>query len=86
MAKLKDVDVESHGTGVALVVFSGAHNVATSARIWDLFEGLIQENELVVADFCSARFIDLSMLRVAFAAEKRASELGKDFRVQLPTQ
>jgi len=50
MVKLKDVDVESHGTGVALVVFSGAHDVATSARIWDLFEGLIQENELVVAD------------------------------------
>ena len=85
MAKLKNVDVESEETGVALVVFSGVHDVATSTLIWDLFEGLIQENELVVADFCSARFIDLSMLRVAFAAEKRANELGKKFRVELPT-
>ena len=82
---LKNVDVEFPRAGVAVVTFAGAHDVGTSAVISELLEDLIQANELVVADFSSARFIDSSMLKVLFAAEKRASELDKILSIRLGT-
>lgn len=84
-ATLENVDVEFPRAGVAVVTFAGAHDVATSAVISELLEGLIQANELVVADFSSAKFIDSSMLKVLFAAERRATDLDKTLSIRLGT-
>ena len=84
MEVLKDVSVQSPTAGVALIFVSGAHTYATTTRVVDLLNGLIRENDLVVADFCSARFIDLTMLRALFAGKQTAHKLGKEFRIQMP--
>jgi anti-anti-sigma regulatory factor len=82
-ADLDDVYVECPRPGVAVVIFAGKHDVATSPAISYLLEGLTRANASLVADFTSATFVDTSVLRVLFAAEERASELGKEFRIQL---
>jgi hypothetical protein len=82
---LEGVNVHFPSVGVALVVFAGVHDVATSSATRDFLRGLIVENDLVIADFCSASFIDISMLRVLFEAERWAGELGRVFRLQLTT-
>jgi anti-anti-sigma regulatory factor len=48
-------------------------------------EALVQENELVVADFSGALFVDASMLHVLVAADRLARERCKTFRLQLGT-
>lgn len=80
---LDAVHIEYPRAGVAAVRFARKHDVSTNSAISELLEGLMYENELVVADLSRARFIDLAMLNVLFAAEETARALGKEFRIEL---
>lgn len=82
---LDDVQVERPAPGTAVVVFSGEHDLATRSEVSDLFDSLVLSDDLVVADFSSAAFVDSSILRVLIDANRRAGELGTTFRLQLHT-
>ncbi len=82
---LADVQVERPIDGTAVVVFSGDHDMATKHEVNDLLGSLVRSDELVVADFSSATFIDSSIIGVLFDTKARANELGKTFRLQLST-
>jgi anti-anti-sigma factor len=82
---LEDVLVERPAPGTAVVVFSGEHDLATKGQVKELFDALLSVDDLLVADFSSASFVDSSMLGVLLDANEQARELGKAFRLQLGT-
>jgi anti-anti-sigma factor len=80
---LDDVHVEQPGLGTAVVVFSGEHDLATRGEVEKLLRSLTDGNELVVADFSDAQFVDSSMLWVIKRANDDAEAKGRSFRIQL---
>jgi anti-anti-sigma factor len=82
---LDDVQVERPAPGAAVVVFAGEHDLATRSEVRDLLGSLVLSDELIVADFSSAEFVDSTILGVLLDTNQRALELGKSFRLQLNT-
>jgi anti-anti-sigma factor len=82
---LDDVHVEQPDLGMAVVVFSGEHDLATGGEVETLLRSLTDGNELVVADFSDAQFVDSSMLWVLKRANDDAEAKGRAFRIQLGT-
>ena len=82
---LEDVQVERPAERTAVVVFSGEHDLATKDQVRNLLDSLLREDDLLVADFSSASFVDSAMLGVVLSTNKQARELGKTFRLQLGT-
>lgn len=82
---LGDVVVEHPASGAAVAVFSGEHDLATKRQIHELLSSLVHDNELVVADFSEAQFVDSSILRVLTEMKGVADERGHTFRLQLNT-
>ena len=82
---LDDVQVERPADGTAVVVFSGEHDLATKDQVRNLLDSLLREDDLLVADFSSASFVDSAMLSVLLDTNKLARETGKTFRLQLGT-
>ena len=68
-----------------MVVFSGEHDLATKREVGELLDALVRSDDLIVADFSSASFVDSSILGVLLDTNKQARELGKTFRLQLGT-
>jgi anti-anti-sigma factor len=83
VATLEGVAVAPAGDGVVVVSFTDEHDLTTSFGISELLDGLIRENELVVADFSDALFVDSSTLRVLVEAHKLALDRGTGFKLQL---
>ena len=81
----QDLKVERPLDGTAVVVFAGEHDLATKGEVYELLSSLIDANELVVADFSSASFVDSSMIGVLLDTNEQARALGKTFRLQLGT-
>lgn len=82
---LEDVLVERPAPGAAVVIFSGEHDMATTGEVRNLLDSLLSEDDLLVADFSSASFVDSSILSVVLDTNEQARELGKTFRLQLGT-
>jgi anti-anti-sigma regulatory factor len=80
-----DVQLERPGKRVAVVSFTGEHDLATCDTTRRLLTGLIDENRLVVADFSRASFVDGSIVDVLRDAGRHARERGSGFRLQLET-
>ncbi|HEX5584119.1 STAS domain-containing protein [Gaiella sp.] len=85
MPTLDDVQVDQSTSGTAVVVFSGEHDLATKGAVGELLDSLVEVDDLVVADFSSASFVDASILGVLLLTNDRAVERGKVFRLQLGT-
>ena len=82
---LNGVLVERPAEGTAVVVFTGEHDLSTAYRVRHLLASVIRRDDLIVADFSSATFIDSSIRRVLLDAHAQAHELGKVLRLQLGT-
>ena len=82
---LEDVLVERPAPGTAVVVFSGEHDMATKGELGELLDSLLSQDDLLVADFSAASFVDSSVLGVMLDANEHARSLGKTFRLQLGT-
>jgi anti-anti-sigma factor len=82
---LEDVTVEQTAPNTAIAVFSGEHDLATKNEIRELLISLVEENELIVADFSRAEFVDSSILDVLRDVDKDAQDRGRTFRLQLNT-
>ena len=85
MAPTDDVLVERPADGTAVVVFSGEHDLASAPEVRELLESLLQQDDLVVADFSSAQFVDSAILGLLLETKARAVILGKVFRLQIHT-
>lgn len=85
MAPTDDVLVERPADGTAVVVFSGEHDLSSAPEVRELLESLLRQDDLVVADFSSAQFVDSAILGVVLETQARAVILGKVFRLQLHT-
>ena len=83
---LEDVVVESPEEAIAVVCFTGEHDLTTSASVSELLDNLLREKALVVADFSNAQFVDSSTLRVLIGAHRSAREYGTTFRLQVGTE
>ena len=70
---LDDVVIERPANGTAVVVFSGEHDLATKNDVRDLLDSLLWEDNLVVADFSSASFVDSSLLAVLLDTNEGAA-------------
>jgi anti-anti-sigma regulatory factor len=86
MAKLpQDVRLEAPSSGVAVVSFVGEHDLTTRDVLRRLLAKLIGENDLVVADFSEASFVDTSVMVLVEASGRAARKRGTMFRLQLAT-
>ena len=85
MAPTNDVLVERPADGTAVVVFSGEHDLHSAPEVKELLDSLLREDDMVVADFSSAEFVDSAILGVVLETHARAVILGKVFRLQLHT-
>ena len=82
---LDDVHVEQPAPGTAIAVFSGEHDLATKRQVHELLTGLLGDNDLVIADFSRAQFVDSSILGVLTAVRREAEDRPTTFRLQLGT-
>ena len=80
-----DVHLERPSSGVAVVSFTGEHDLATRDATRLLLATLVGENHLVVADFSRASFVDTSIVVVVRESGRAARERGSIFRLQLAT-
>ena len=82
---LQDVHVKRPRPDAAVVVFTGEHDTATAGSVQALLGSLVEENDLVVADFSEAEFVDSSLLNALFRTHATAERSGSSFRLQLGT-
>ena len=54
-------------------------------QVHGLLTGLLDDNELVIADFSQAQFVDSSILGVLIAVRQEAESRTATFRLQLGT-
>ena len=85
MSELQDIRVERPTADAAVIEFTGEHDLAEADRIQSLFESLVEQNAVVVADFSEAQFVDSSVLRTLVRAHLAAQSRGSSFRLQLGT-
>lgn len=82
---LQDLRVECPRPGAAVVVFTGEHDLMTADRIQALLVSLVAQNDLVVADFSEAEFVDSSVLSALFRTNAAARRSGTSLTLQLGT-
>jgi len=82
---LDDVRVEQLAPRTAVAAFAGEHDVATKDAVKELLGSLLARNELVIADFTDAQFVDAAILEVLLQADREAQGHGSTFRLQLGT-
>jgi anti-anti-sigma regulatory factor len=81
----QDIHLERPSSGVAVVSFTGDHDLATRDAIRLLLANLVDENHLVLADFSKASFVDTAIMVVVRDSGRAARERGSLFRLQLST-
>ena len=81
----EDVTLETPASRVAVVSFTGEHDLGTRDEIRDLLTRLVHDNRLVVTDFSKAQFVDSSILAAVRSSARLARDRGVTFRVQLGT-
>ena len=81
----ENVDVERPASGVAVVAFTGEHDLTTRRATSALLASLIEDNGAVIVDFSKAKFVDTSIMEVVQEANRTARDRGTIFRLQLGT-
>lgn len=82
---LEDVQVDKPVPGTAVAEFKGEHDLMTRDATEELLGSLVKENDLVVADFSRAYFVDAAILRLLLNADRVAKRNGRAFCLQLGT-
>jgi anti-anti-sigma factor len=83
VAALEDVTVASPQAGVVVVSIADEHDLATRIEFSALLHALVRQNDLVIADFSDALFVDSSILKVLVEAHKLALDRGSRLCLQL---
>lgn len=82
---VEDVQVERPSVGTAVVTFTGEHDLLARDALSSLLGSLIEDNDLVVADFSQATFVDSATIHVLLNSDMAARQRGRIFRLQLGT-
>lgn len=82
---MDDVQLERPTPGTVVVKFMGEHDAVARQETRALLDSLIEENEMVVADFSQAQFVDSSTIHALLNADAFARVRGTTFRLQLGT-
>jgi anti-anti-sigma factor len=80
------IEVEQPEVGRAVVVFKGEHDLGQAVALRERLSALVAENELVVADFSRARFVDAAVLNVLLDTRREAENREHRFRIQMGTE
>jgi anti-anti-sigma factor len=83
VAALEGVTVASPQAGVVVVSMTDEHDLVSRIEVSALLHALIRQNDLVIADFSDALFVDSSILKVVIEAHKLALERGSRLCLQL---
>lgn len=81
-----DVHVEQAAPGRAVVLFKGEHDLSCTEALRERLAALVGENELVIADFSDAQFVDSSVINVLVETKREAEASGRRFRIQVGTE
>jgi anti-anti-sigma factor len=81
-----DIEVEQPGPARAVVVFKGEHDLAQVKALGDRLSTLVAANELVVADFSNAEFVDSSIINLLLRIKREAEARQSRFRIQMGTE
>ena len=81
-----DIEVEQPESGQAVVVFKGEHDLAQIDALGDRLSALVAANELVVADFSDAEFVDSSIINLLLETKREAEARKSRFRLQMGTE
>ena len=81
---LADVEV-LRSDGVAVVEFTGEHDIATRDAVVAMLKSLLTQTDLVIVDVSQAQFIDSSFINNLFIADGLAIRHGKRFGLQYST-
>jgi anti-anti-sigma factor len=71
--------------GTAVVRFTGEHDLVAREDLRALLDSLVEQNDLVVADFSDATFVDSTTMHALLDADTAARVRGRTFRLQLGT-
>ena len=82
---LLDVQLEQPAADVAVVSFTGEHDLLTRDETRELLGELIGQRGTVVVDFSEAEFVDAAILGVLREVNQRARGQGRAFRLQFGT-
>jgi anti-anti-sigma factor len=81
-----DIQVEQPYAGRAVVVFKGEHDLAQVEALGERLSALVAENELLVADFSEATFVDSSVIHLLVGTKREADASQRRFRIQMGTE
>lgn len=79
------VQVEYPTLGTAVITFRGEHDLVARDELRGMFDSLVAQHTLVVADFSEAEFVDSTTLHALLDADMAARMKGGKFRLQLGT-
>ena len=77
------IDLEQTPSGVAIVVVTGEHDLATATPLGDAISSAIQAAPSVVVDLDHAEFIDSAVLRVLIVGQQEAEATGTGFAIAI---
>ena len=86
MSDALDIEVEQAGAGRAIVVFRGEYGVPQVEALGDRLSALVAENELVIADFSKAVFVDAAIISLLVETRREAETKQRGFRIQVGTE
>lgn len=78
-----EIALERANRGVAVITFSGEHDLSTAPELRERLEAEIEGGNPVVVDLSGAAFIDSSILGAVLDARRRAHAGGLGFAVAL---
>lgn len=78
-----EIALERVDRGVAVISFSGEHDLSTAPQLRERLAAEIANATPVVVDFSGAAFIDSSILGAVLDARRQAHERGLGFAVSL---
>jgi anti-anti-sigma factor len=81
-----DIEVEHPEAGRAVVVFKGEHDLAQVEALGEHLSALVADNELVVADFSEAEFVDSAVIHLLVETKRQAEARQRRFRIQMGTE
>ena len=80
------IEVEQPVPGRTVVAFKGEHDLAQVEDLRRYLSALVADNELVVADFSQAQFVDSSIINLLLETKREADETQRRFRIQMGTE
>lgn len=81
MDVLGEVQRESGGDGVEVVVLKGEHDLGTAPQVREAFDAVADGGKALIIDLSASTFVDSSILGAVLEARRLSGESGRGFAV-----